>query len=349
MKALLKRKSRPGADYSDSDLPVINNDELLVRIHRASICGSDLPIYYWTGWAPDRIKLPMVFGHELCGEVVETGSKTRGFAKGDFVSVESHIFCGLCYQCRNDQRHVCANMRILGIGSPGGFSEYAAIPARCAWKHSDRSLRDIGSLMEPFGNAVYATLVEEVVSRSVLVLGCGPQGLFSVGIAKACGAKDVIAVEGSPFRRKLALKMGADVVLDPSEPGILSRIKKAAKSPDGVDAVLEMSGNADAVELGLKAVRNAGRFTAFGLPGKRLEIDYANDIIFKGIRLYGIVGREIFKSWYKMESLLKSKAVDPRPVITHTFSLKDHKKAFEVMASKDKKCGKVIFEIGARG
>ncbi len=342
MKALCKTKPCAGADYAETAMPSINKDEILIKIHSASICGSDLPIYNWTGWAPKRIKIPMVFGHELCGHVIETGTRSRGFAKGDFVSVESHIFCGLCYQCRNDQRHVCANTRILGIDSPGGFAEYAAVPPRCAWKHSDGGLKDIGSIMEPFGNAVYAVLTEDVVSKTVLVLGCGPQGLFAAGIARACGAKTVIAVESSAYRRKLALKMGADAAIDSAEPDVLSRIKKAAKSHDGVDVVLEMSGHPDAINLGFAAIRNAGRFTAFGLPGKKIEFDYANQLVFKGVRVYGIVGREIFKSWYKMESLLKSKAVDPRPVITHTFKLKDHKKAFEVMSSKEKKCGKVV-------
>lgn len=342
MKALCKRKPGHGADYMDMDIPVINRDEVLIKLYRTSICGSDAPIYNWTGGISARLKLPMVFGHELCGEVVEMGARTHGFSKGDFVSVESHVFCGLCYQCRNDQRHVCGNVRILGIDCPGGFAEYAAIPARCAWKHSDKTLKDLGSILEPFGNAVYSVLVEDVVSKSVLITGGGPQGLFAAGIAGACGAKTVIVVEGSSYRKKIALKMGADVVLDPSEPNILSSIRKAAKSPDGVDIVIEMSGNANAIELGFKAVRNGGRFTAFGIPGKKIELDYANDIIFKGIRVYGIVGREIFRSWYKTESLLKSRTVDPRPVITHTFPLKDHKKAFEVMSSKEKKCGKIV-------
>ncbi|MCX5783815.1 MAG: L-threonine 3-dehydrogenase, partial [Elusimicrobia bacterium] len=332
----------PGADYIEMKEPKIKSDELLIKVHRASICGSDMPIYNYTGWAPDRIKLPFVFGHELCGEVVGIGSKTRGFNKGDFVSMESHIFCGHCYQCKNDQRHVCANMKGLGFDCAGGFSEYAAVPARCAWKHSDNSLRDIGSLLEPFGNAVYAVLVEDIVSRSILVTGCGAQGLFAIAIAKACGASTVIAVEGSPFRKKLAKKMGADAVIDPSETNILSKIKHAAKSPEGVDVVLEMSGNPAAIDMGLKAVKNAGRYTAFGLAGKKIELDYSNSIVFKGIKIYAIYGREIFRTWYRAESLLKSKAVDIRPVITHTFPLKDYKKAFEVMGDKEKKCGKVL-------
>ncbi|MBI4656385.1 MAG: L-threonine 3-dehydrogenase [Elusimicrobia bacterium] len=342
MKAICKTKTGPGAEYIETDVPFINKDELLIKIHHASICGSDVPIYGWTGWAPKRIKTPMVFGHELCGEVVEIGQLAKGFAKGDFVSIESHIFCGLCYQCRNDQRHVCVNVRIIGIDCPGGFAEFAAAPARCAWKHTDNSLKQIGSIMEPFGNAVYATLVEDITAKSVLVSGCGPQGLFAAAIAKAGGAKLVIGLETSPFRQKLAKKMGADFVLDPRDKDILDRIKRITRPSDGMDAVLEMSGNPQAIELALKAARYGGRFTAFGIPGKKIKVDYSNEIVFKGLTVRGIVGREIFKTWYKMESILKSRAVDPKPVITHVFKFKHFRKAFEVMSSKNKNCGKIV-------
>jgi len=342
VKAIVKEKPGFGAKYADIDIPVIKQDELLIKIDHASICGSDVPIYNWTGWAPQRIKPPMVFGHEICGEVIEIGKLAKGFSKGDFVSVESHIFCGLCYQCRNDQRHVCRNVKIIGIDTPGGFSEYAAIAARCAWKHTDNSLKDIGSIMEPFGNAVYATLAEDVVAQNVLICGCGPQGLFAVAIAKASGAKNVIAVDAAKYRLKLAEKMGADCILEAADKDIYNKIMKQCKIQGGMDVAIEMSGNKNAINLSLNVLRPGGRFTAFGLPSKAIELNYANDIVFKGIKIYGIVGREIFKSWYKMESLLKSRSVDPRPVITHRFRFKDYKKAFAVMSSKEKKCGKVL-------
>jgi threonine 3-dehydrogenase len=342
MKAICKSSPKPGAEYTNLDVPVIGKDELLLKVDHASICESDLAIYNWAGWAPGRIKTPLVFGHELCGEVVEMGQLDKGFNKGDFVSVESRIFCGLCYQCRNDQRHVCANVRMIGLDTYGGFAEYAAVPARCAWKHTDESLKDIGAIMEPFGNAVYGVLAEDIVGRTILISGCGPQGLFAIGIARAGGVKHIIALDSSPYRQKLAKKAGADHVLDPRAKDILTKIKHAAKSPDGVDTVIEMSGNPATIGLSLSVLRYGGRFTAFGLPGKKIELDYANDIISKGVRLYGVAGREIFASWYKMESILKSGAVNPRPMITHTFKFRDFKKAFELVGSKDKKCGKVI-------
>jgi threonine 3-dehydrogenase len=342
MKAICKMKHGPGAEYTDRDIPQIKNDELLIKIHAASICGSDLPIYFGDALAARRMEPPFVFGHEMCGEVVEIGDKAKGFNKGDFVSVESHIFCGMCYQCRNDQRHVCSELKILGIDTQGGFAEYAAIPARCAWKHTDDSLKDIGSIMEPLGNAVFATLVEDIVGKSVFISGLGPQGLFAAQIAKACGASHVIATETSKFRKDLGYKMGADIIIDPTDPDALKKIIEAGGEKSGIDIVIEMSGNAAAINLALKAVKPAGKFIAFGLPKGDITIDYANQIVFKAIDVKGITGREIFRSWYKMESLLKSKAIDPRPVITHTFKMKDFKKAFETAADPKKECGKII-------
>ncbi len=342
MKALLKKAPGPGAAFESTDTPALKPDQLLIKIHRASICGSDLPIYNWYSWAPERFKTPSTFGHEFCGTVVEVGHDARDFKKGDFVSVESHIFCGLCYQCRNGQRHVCREMKIIGVDGPGGFGEYAAIPARCAWKHKDDKLKDLGSLMEPFGNAVYSVLVEEVACKSVLVLGCGPQGLFSIGVAKASGADPIVAVEGSKFRADLARKMGATEVVDPGVHDPLAAVLKAGKAPDGFDVVVEVSGAPPAIALALKAVRSGGRVTAFGIPSKRIELDWANDVIFKGIRIHGIVGRQIFETWYKTDHLLRSGAVDVRPIVTHTFSMKDFEKGFAAMTSADKACGKVV-------
>ncbi len=342
MKAICKTKAAPGAEYIDVEIPRIKSDELLIKIHATSICGSDLPIYHYSSWSAKRMPIPFIFGHELCGEVVEIGDKAKGFTVGDFVSVESHIFCGLCYQCRNDQRHVCSNLKILGIDTQGGFAEYAAVPARCAWKHSDDSLKDIGSIMEPLGNAVFATLSEDIIGKSVLISGCGPQGLFATQIAKACGASKVIALETSAYRQELAKKMGADIILNPMEADIQEKIVAAGGEKSGIDIVIEMSGNASAINLGLKVVKPAGRFVAFGLPKEDLTLDYANQIVFKAVRLQGIAGREIFRSWYKMESLLRSKAIDPRPVITHKFKMKDFAKAFEVASDPKKECGKII-------
>ncbi|MBI5744481.1 MAG: alcohol dehydrogenase catalytic domain-containing protein [Elusimicrobia bacterium] len=343
MKAIVKTSRTRGASYRDAEVPVITKDELLVRVTAASISPGDLAIFNHAGPGFATPTLPFIFGQEFCGEVVEIGSQAKGFDKGDFVSVESHVFCGVCGQCRNDQRHICQNLRVIGRDLQGGFAEYAAVPARCAWKHSDSSLKDIGPVMEPFGSAVHAVLSEDLVGRTVLISGCAPHGLFAAGIAKAAGAKRVVAVDASAYRRKLALKMGADTAIDPSDKTCLSGLSKFC-GPEGADAVIEMSGAQKAVALGLKALRPGGRFVAFGLPVTDISLDYAGDIVKRGLRLEGVAGREIFRSWYKMESLLKSGAVDPRPAITHTFAFKDFKKAFALINSKDKKCGKVILK-----
>ncbi|MEK7234681.1 MAG: L-threonine 3-dehydrogenase [Elusimicrobiota bacterium] len=338
MKALLKKTPAPGAVFEAVDDLRIKPDEVLVKVHRASICGSDLPIYGWNSWAPERFKTPSTFGHEFCGTIEEVGASARDFKKGDFVSIESHIFCGLCYQCQNGQRHVCREMKIIGVDGPGGFGEYAAVPARCAWKHGDDSLRDMGSLFEPFGNAVYSVLVEPVAAKSVLVMGCGPQGLFAIAVAKASGADRVVAVEGSKYRAELAIRMGATAVVSPGEDPI-----KAGKVKDGYDVVCEMSGAQEAITQAFKCVRSGGRITAFGIPSKKIELDWANDLIFKGVRVHGIVGREIFETWYKADRLLRSGAIDLKPVVTHTFPLKDYAAGFAAMTGSARDCGKVVF------
>jgi len=341
MKAIVKTSRARGADYRDMEVPVINKDELLIRVTAASISPGDLCVYNWTAPSFTPPSLPFIFGQDFCGEVVETGSLAKGFEKGDFISVESHIFCGVCGQCRNDQRHICQNLRVIGRDIPGGLAEYAAVPARCAWKHTDDTLKDIGAVMGPFGSSVHAVLAEDIVGKTVVISGCAPQGLFAAGIAKAGGARKIIALDPSLYRRRLALKMGAGIALDPSAKDCLHKIAKVCGA-EGADAVVEMSGAAGAVELCLKALRPGGRFVAFGLPLTNLSIDYAGDIVRRGIRLEGISGREIFRSWYKMESLLKSGAVNPRPAVTHAFSFKNFRKAFDLINSREKKCGKVI-------
>ncbi|HNT98267.1 MAG TPA: zinc-binding dehydrogenase [Elusimicrobiales bacterium] len=344
MKAIVKASRSAGARLAQVPIPQIAPDELLVRVHSASLSPADLAAWSWKGWIKERMKLPRVLGREFCGEVVEIGEQARGFAKGDFVSAESHVFCGQCYQCRNDQRHVCSNLKVLGLDVDGGLAEYARVPARCAWKHNDETLKEMGALLEPFGNAVHAVQVEDVVGRSVLVTSCCPQGLFAIAVAKAGGAKPVIALESSAYRRSLAKKMGADTIIDPSAKGALEKVLKAAGGRGGVDAVLEMSGEHRAIDLGLKALRPGGRFTAFGIPETAPSLDYAGGLAFKGARLYGISGREIFATWYRVENLLRSGAVDIRPVVTHTLPFADHRKAFAMILSREKKCGKVILK-----
>jgi threonine 3-dehydrogenase len=341
MKAIVKTSHARGAAYRDAETPSPGKDELLIRVTSASISPGDLAAYNWTDPLFPRQKLPFVFGEEFCGEVVEAGAQARGFQAGDFVSVESHLYCGVCAQCRNDERHICQYLRVIGRDLPGGLAEYAVVPARCAWKHTDDSLKDVGALLGAFGSSVHAVLSEDIVGKNVVISGCQPQGLFAAAIARAGGARKVIALDQSAYRRRLALKMGATLTLDPKEKGCLDKLSKAC-GPEGAAMVAEMSGAASAVELGLKALRPGGRFVAYGVPGAKLSLDYAGDIVRRGARLEGVAGREIFRSWFKTESLLKSGAVDLRPAVTHKFRFADFRKAFDLINSKEQKCGKVL-------
>lgn len=341
MKAIVKTSRAPGAAYRDLDIPTPARDEILIRVTSASISPEDLTLYNWTDPSFPEQKTPFVFGQEFCGEVVEVGALAKGFQKDDFVSVESHIFCGVCGQCRNDLRHVCQELKVIGRDVPGGFSEYAVIPARCAWKHSDDSLKDIAPIMAPFGTSVHAVLSDDILGKTVIILGCQPQGLFATAIAKAGGARTIIALDESPFRRKLATKVGATCALDVSLKTTYLKVMKMCGN-EGADAVFEMTGLPESVDLGLKMLHPHGRFVACGIPTEKLKIDLAGDIVRRAIHLDGVTGREIFRSWYKTESLLKSGAVNPRPVITHTFKFKDFVKAFTMLNKKDKKCGKII-------
>ena len=342
MKALVKPRPGAGVELQDVPVPRPGPDELLLKVRAASICGSDIHIHNWNTWAASRIKTPIVFGHEFAGEVVEVGPQVRGFRRGDRVSAESHIYCGVCYQCRTGYAHICSRLEILGVDRSGGFAEYAVIPERVAWKNPPERPWEICSLLEPMGNSVYATLVEEVAGQSVVVTGCGPTGLFAIGIAKACGAGPVIAVEKLAYRREMAQRMGADLVLDSDGSDTGEKIREATASRGGADVVLEMSGHPLAIRRGFEVVRKGGRFTAFGLPSDKITLDLANDVIFKGIRIYGINGREVFRTWYRLAGLLESGHFDPRPVITHTIALRDYKQAFDSLTAPERKCGKVI-------
>lgn len=341
MRALVKTAPGLGATLSTVDIPRPSPRELLVRVQATSICGTDLHIYEWDPWAQSRVRLPRRFGHEMAGEVVEVGSAVTLVRPGDFVSADSHIFCGICLQCRTGRAHVCANLAILGVDVDGCFADYAVIPESSAWKNDSSLPPDVACVQDPVGNAVYATLVEDVSGKSVAVLGCGPTGLFAVGVARASGAGPIFAVDEHEFRLDLARQMGATQTIRAGEDvdrAILDRTGGV-----GVEVVLEMSGSPAAIKSGFRALARGGRFTAFGLPREPLaEFDLANDVIFKGARVIGITGRELFRTWHQMASLLNSGALDPRLVITHRFPLDRYQEAFDLLRSPDARCGKVV-------
>jgi threonine 3-dehydrogenase len=341
MRAVLKAKPGTGFEVTEMTVPKIGPTELLVKVTRAAICGTDSHIWEWDDWSRKRIKPPIIVGHEFCGEVVEVGSAITNFKKGDFVSAESHIPCTFCYQCRNDQQHICGNLKILGVDTNGCFADYVALPAVCAWKNDPNLSPDIAAIQEPLGNSVYAVLAEEVTGRSVAVFGCGPAGMFSTAVAAASGAYPVISVIKHEFRREIVKKLGANFVINKTEDVASFILEKTAGV--GVDAVMEMTGAQDAIDVGLQVVRKGGRFTAFGIPREsKVSLDLAGAVIFKGVNIFGINGRLMFKTWHKMQTLLSSGRLNPLPVITHRFKLENINEAMKVMKSPERQVGKIV-------
>jgi threonine 3-dehydrogenase len=341
MRAIWKREPGPGLQVGTAPIPAIGPREVLLKVRATSVCGTDTHIVAWDYWAEHRLHPPIVFGHEVCGTVVEVGRDVSGLAAGDFVSVESHIPCGHCPQCHTGQRHICRNLKILGVDVQGTFAEYVAIPAVCAWKNPPDMKPEIASIMEPLGNAVYATLVEPVTGKRVVILGGGPIGLWAIGVAKAAGARQVLMTIKQEYSRSMAEAMGADAVFHVDE---VDPVEAILDSTDGhgADVVLEMSGARAAIQQGLKVLTKGGRFTAFGIPPAQVEIDLAGDVIFKGARIIGINGRLMFDTWVQMAALLESGALDPTPVITHTMPLEEIERAIQMMTSPDRECGKVV-------
>jgi len=341
MKAVLKAKPEPGFTVEEIDIPSVGPNDLLVKVRRAAICGTDSHIYAWDEWSQNRIKPPLIVGHEFCGDVVEVGSNATGYKVGDYVSAESHIPCGYCYQCNNDQQHICGNLEILGVDTDGCFAEYARIPTSVAWKNPPEMDEDLAAVQEPLGNSVYAVLTEEdVAGRAVAVFGCGSAGMFSTAVAHAAGAYPVISVIKHEFRRHIVEELGADVVLNTMKDDIAGKVMELTRGV-GVDIVMEMTGNQNAINDGLSIVRKGGRFTAFGIPSGPITMDLAS-LVFKGANLYGINGRLMFKTWTKMSAMLASGNLDPRPVITHHFKMEEINDAMEVMKSPKRECGKIV-------
>lgn len=330
MRALCKSRPEPGAELIETDIPQPGPDDILVKIRAASICGTDLHIYNWDPWAQSRIKTPLVFGHECSGEVIETGRNVRDVQMGDYVSLETHITTESSYQTKICQANVDPGVKILGIDRPGSYAEYVAVPAKVAWKNPPDMAPEIASIQEPFGNAVYTVLSAPVTAKTVLVTGCGPIGLWAVGIAKAAGAKAVYATDINPLRLELAERMGATLAINSSTTDPVEVIMSETGGI-GVDVLCEMSGNWRAIKQGFAALRNGGRVSILGIPPRPIELDLANDVVFKGATIYGISGRLIWETWYQTQALITSGMVDPTPVITHRFKLEQFDEAFKLM------------------
>jgi threonine 3-dehydrogenase len=344
MRALRKTTRGPGAELVDVAIPQPGEGDVLVRVHAASICGTDLHIYDWNEWADKRVAhVPMTFGHEVAGTVEAVGDEVHHIQPGSFVAAETHIACGVCSTCRTGRAHICRNLRILGVDTDGAFAEYVVVPAENAWIVGEKILPDHASVMEPFGNAVHATFGteggEDLLTNPVAVIGCGPIGLFSVAIARALGAWKVFAIEPNAERRVLAGKMGADLLIDPLAEDPVETVMRETDG-NGVEVVLEMSGNARAIDQGTRMLARGGRMSLLGLPDGPVTLDLNDQVIFKEAKILGITGREMFRTWQQTTTLLSTGRVDVSPVITDRFALDRFADAFARTASGTS--GKVI-------
>jgi threonine 3-dehydrogenase len=328
MLAVVKPEPAPGADIRDVAIPKFGPTDVLVKVKVASVCGTDLHIYNWDQWAQGRIHPPLIPGHEFCGHVAAVGSEVTTVKEGDFVSAEMHVACGKCFQCRTGEAHICQFVKIIGVDANGAFAEYVVIPESNIWKLDAAIPEEYASILDPLGNAVHTVLAGDIAAKTVAITGCGPIGLFAIAVARACGATLVFALEVNEHRRKIAKQMKADFVLDPTKDDVRTIVMDQTNGI-GVDVVLEMAGKTDAIRTGFQILRLGGRVSLLGIPSKPVELNFANDIIFKGATVQGINGRLMYKTWYQMTALLKAGKLELHPVITDRISMKDFGKGME--------------------
>ena len=337
MKALVKSKAERGIWLEDIDVPKPGHNDVLIKIARTAICGTDIHIYQWDDWASKTIPVPLAVGHEFSGEVVECGSEVKGFDIGDRVSAEGHITCGVCRNCRAGRRHLCINTVGVGVDRPGAFAEYLCVPAFNVFKLPDVITDDMAAILDPLGNATHTALSFDLVGEDVLITGAGPIGIMAVAIARYAGARHIVITDVNDYRLALAKKMGASVALNVTN-GSLDDTMAELGMEEGFDIGMEMSGNPSAFRDMLRTLHHGGRVALLGIPPGETAINW-NDVIFKGLILKGIYGREMFETWYKMASMLQS-GLDISPIITHHFDVADYEQAFQLMESGQS--GKVI-------
>ena len=337
----MKETAGPGFALREVPEPRIREDEVLIQVRRAGVCGTDVHIYEWDDWARGRCRPPFVVGHEFAGDVVQVGGLVENVKVGDRVTAEGHIVDGVCLLCRTGNAHVCPRTRIIGVDRDGCFAEHIAMPATNVWQLDASVSYEIGGIHDPMGNAFHTALTHtEIPGATVLVTGCGPIGCFAVGICRAAGASRIIASDVNPRRLELARTMGAHEAVHPSE---AAAAVERATAGYGVDVVLEMSGVPAAIHQAFALVRVGGRVQMLGIPAKPMEVNFASEVIFKGITVYGVVGRRMYDTWHQMTRFLRSGEFDPQPVITHRFPLEAYDDA--IHAIKSGEAGKVVFEI----
>jgi len=342
MKALTKLTPGPGLKLVQVNKPEVGHNDVLIRVRKTAICGTDVHIWKWDEWAQKTIPVPMHVGHEYVGRIVEMGQEVRGFQIGDRVSGEGHITCGHCRNCRAGRRHLCRNTLGVGVNRSGAFAEYLTIPASNVFKLSPAIDDEIASILDPFGNATHTALAFNVVGEDVLITGAGPIGIMAVAIARHCGARHVVITDVNDYRLDLAATMGASRTLNVARESLDDAMRELGME-EGFDVGFEMSGNPAALREMLRTMNHGGSISMLGIPPGETAIDW-NLVIFKGLVLKGIYGREMFETWYKMAAMLQS-GLNVRPVITHRLGANDYLKGFEIMNSG--KSGKIILDWSA--
>jgi threonine 3-dehydrogenase len=330
MKALVKSKREPGLWLEEIDAPRPGINDVLIRVRRAGICGTDVHIYKWDDWAQRTIPVPMAIGHEFVGEVVEVGSNVVDFHPGEIVSGEGHVVCGRCRNCLAGRRHLCAHTLGVGVNRPGAFAEYITLPMSNIWRHAPSIDLDIAAIFDPFGNAVHTALSFPVLGEDVLITGAGPIGLMATAVAHHAGARYVVVTDMNPFRLDLAKKLGATVAVDVTT-STLGDVQKQLGMTEGFDVGLEMSGNAQAFRDMLANMSHGAKIAMLGIPDREMSIDWRT-VVFNMLTIKGIYGREMYETWYKMTVMLQS-GLDIQPVITHRFHYTEFQRGFEAMMS----------------
>lgn len=345
MKTISKIHPYPGATLIDRPLPTLHDDEILIKVLAASVCGTDVHIYDYNPWAASRIKLPQIMGHELAGQVIQVGKMVTSVQCGDIVSAETHITCGTCEYCLAGNGHICQNTEIIGVDCDGAFAEYIAIPAKNAWLNNPEIDPALLCVQEPLGNAIHTVTSGEIKNKTVAIVGVGPIGLMAVNVAKAYGAKLIIAVDINDYRLNLAQTLGAQIALNSHQDDVTKKILEATDGY-GVDVVCEMSGSPIALHQAFTYLKKGGRLSILGLPDEPMMIDVANEIVFKGITIHGITGRRIMQTWQQGKDLIDAHCLDLDKIITHILPFEDFETAFALMHSGN--CGKIVLRIGEK-
>ena len=337
MRALVKAKPERGIWLEEIDKPSVGHNDVLIRVKRTAICGTDIHIYQWDDWASKTIPVPLAVGHEFYGEVVECGIEVKGFNTGDRVSAEGHVTCGVCRNCRAGRRHLCMNSVGVGVNRAGAFADYLCVPAFNVFKLPDAIGDEMASILDPLGNATHTALSFDLVGEDVLITGAGPIGIMAVAIARYAGARHIVITDINDYRLELARNMGASVALNVTS-GSLDQTMQDLGMEEGFDVGMEMSGNPSAFRDMLHTMHHGGKIALLGIPAEEIAIDW-NQVIFKGLVIKGVYGREMFETWYKMSSMLQS-GLNVESIITHRFPLEDYEEAFQLMESGQS--GKII-------